>query len=99
LVTGYEYQGTRRTRTIGIREKEVNTAMAKVILDVPDISCEHCERAITKALQGEPGVASVKVDIPTKKVYLEYDPSELTLDKVRLILDDEGYPVKQSQPA
>lgn len=73
--------------------------MAKVILDVPDISCEHCERAITRALQGEQGVASVKVDVPTKKVYLEYDPAALTLDQVNQILDDEGYPVRASEPA
>ncbi len=73
--------------------------MSKVILDVPDISCEHCERAITRALRGERGVASVRVDIPAKKVYLEYDPAELTLENVRSVLDDEGYPVRASQPA
>lgn len=67
--------------------------MAKVILDVPDISCEHCQRAIEGALRQEAGVASVRVDVPTKKVYLDYDPTTLTLDHVSAVLDDEGYVV------
>ena len=38
--------------------------MATSILNVPDISCEHCERAITNALTPISGVRSVNVDIP-----------------------------------
>jgi copper chaperone CopZ len=67
--------------------------MAKVILDVPDISCEHCQRAIEGALRQETGVASVHVDVPTKKVYLDYDPAKLSLAHVSAVLDDEGYAV------
>ena len=67
--------------------------MAKVILDVPDISCEHCQRAIEGALQKEQGVASVRVDVPTKKVFLDYDPARLSLDQVSAVLDDEGYAI------
>lgn len=67
--------------------------MAKVTLTVPDISCEHCQRAILNALQPQEGVASVQVDIPTKKVHLDFDPSRISLEQVNAILDDEGYPV------
>jgi copper chaperone len=67
--------------------------MAKVILEVPDISCEHCQRAIEGALRKEAGVASVRVDVPTKQVFLDYDPQTLSLDQVAAILDDEGYAV------
>jgi copper chaperone CopZ len=72
--------------------------MAKIILDVPDISCEHCQRAIEGALSKEPGVASVRVDVPTKKVYLNYDPNQLTLDQVSAVLDDEGYAIAAQLP-
>ncbi len=37
--------------------------MNTVTLNVPDISCEHCERAITGALSPVDGVRSVRVDI------------------------------------
>jgi copper chaperone CopZ len=73
--------------------------MAKIILDVPDISCEHCQRAIEGALKGETGVESVRVDVATKKVYLDYNPSQLSLDQVKTILDDEGYAVAGTTPS
>jgi copper chaperone CopZ len=49
------------------------------------------------ALQGKPGVKSVQVDVPSKKVYLDYDESALSLDLVGEILDEEGYPVESTQ--
>lgn len=73
--------------------------MSKAVLDVPDISCEHCEKTITGALKDQPGVRSVKVDIPAKKVTLDYDEAAIDLGKVGAVLDDEGYPVRSSVPA
>lgn len=73
--------------------------MTKVTLTVPEISCEHCERAITDALAPQAGVKSVVVDIPTKKVILEYDEAQIDLDKVGVLLDEEGYQVESAVPA
>lgn len=67
--------------------------MAKTLLNVPDISCEHCQRAIEDALGKEPGVRTVHVDIATKTVSLDYDPLTISLETVGRILDDEGYSV------
>ena len=47
--------------------------MASTVLNVPDISCEHCERAITGALQPVEGVRLVNVDIPARQVHVDYD--------------------------
>ncbi len=68
--------------------------MSKVVLDVPEISCEHCSQAITKALQPLAGVQRVQVDVPTRKVHLEFDESKLSLDRVKEILAEEEYPVE-----
>lgn len=68
--------------------------MSKVILDVPEISCEHCSSAITKALQPREGVRSVSVDIPAQQVHLEYDEGTISLDQVKTILAEEEYPVE-----
>lgn len=68
--------------------------MSKVILDIPEISCEHCSQAITKALQPQAGVRSVSVDVPTQKVHLEYDERAISLDRVKEILAEEEYPVE-----
>ena len=73
--------------------------MAKAILSVPDISCEHCERTITEVLGETPGVRDVQVDIPGKTVRLEYDDQAIDLNKIGAVLDEEGYPVASTQPS
>lgn len=72
--------------------------MAKTVLNVPDISCEHCQHAIEGALRDAPGINAVHVDIAAKTVALDYDPSTVTLETVGQILDDEGYPVAGAVP-
>ena len=52
--------------------------MATAVLNVPTISCHHCENTINEALTPLAGVSSVNVDIPAKKVTVEYDPSAIT---------------------
>ena len=49
--------------------------MATTVLNVPDISCEHCQRTITNALAPLQGVRTVNVDIPTRHVRVDYDES------------------------
>jgi copper chaperone len=71
--------------------------MSQITLNVPDISCAHCEKTVLNALQGKPGVNSVQVSVPTKKVMLDYDESALPLDEVKEILDEEGYPVESTE--
>ncbi len=68
--------------------------MVSTILNVPDISCEHCERAITGALQPVGGVESVSVDIPAKQVWVNYDPAQVSVDRMKEILQEEDYPVE-----
>jgi len=63
-------------------------------LNVPDISCEHCQRAITEALSPVDGVRSVDVDIPSKQVRVEYDESVVDLNKLKEVLQEEDYPVE-----
>jgi copper ion binding protein len=67
--------------------------MESTTLVAPDISCEHCQHAIEGAVGKMEGVSSVKVDIPTKSVHINYDPHKVTLDKIEEVLDDEGYTV------
>ena len=64
-----------------------------VTLNVPDISCEHCERAVTQALTPVEGVQSVRVDIPSKQVRVEYDADTVGVDRMRDVLAQEDYPV------
>jgi copper chaperone CopZ len=73
--------------------------MSKVVLDVPDISCEHCSRAIVEALEPQQGVQQVRVDVPAQRVFLEFDEGQLSLEQVKSILAEEEYPVQAVTPA
>lgn len=68
--------------------------MTTSVLSVPDISCEHCQRTITEALQPVDGVESVSVDIPSKQVTVQYDPAVVGIERFKEILQEEEYPVE-----
>ncbi|MBV9578501.1 MAG: heavy-metal-associated domain-containing protein [Chloroflexi bacterium] len=68
--------------------------MASTVLNVPDISCEHCERTITNALTPISGVRTVNVDIPGKQVRVEYDEAQVSVDAMKNVLQEEDYPVE-----
>lgn len=57
---------------------------------VPDISCEHCQRAIEGEVGQVAGVDHVRVDIDAKVVTVDGDASD---DAVRAAIDEAGYSV------
>ena len=71
--------------------------MTTKVLSVPDISCEHCERAIKGALEPLPGVQLVNVDIPAKTVRVQFDEAQVDVAKIKQAVEDEEYPVASVQ--
>lgn len=71
--------------------------MAQVVLNVPDISCEHCVKTVTNALTPLQGVQNVQVDLPTKQVSVTYNPQQIDLDRMKSVLAEEDYPVATVQ--
>ena len=67
--------------------------MANAVLNVPDISCEHCERTITNALTPIEGVRVVNVDIPGKQVHIDFDETRVSVAQMKDVLQEEDYPV------
>jgi copper chaperone len=68
--------------------------METISYTAPTISCAHCQHAIEEAVGALPGVAQVRVDIPTKRVEVRYDPARLTATQIESTLDEEGYPAQ-----
>lgn len=58
----------------------------------PDIECDGCANAITKALGRIEGVTQTIVDIPTKKVTVSHDET-VTRQALEAALDRAGFPV------
>ncbi|VVN37923.1 MULTISPECIES: cation transporter [Pseudomonas] len=61
------------------------------VFNVQGMSCGHCVKAITNALQAKDPAASVRVDLAAKEVGVE---SALTSDQVIEAISEEGYAVK-----
>lgn len=66
--------------------------MQEVTFDVPGVSCEHCVNSITKATKGL-GVSEVQVDLPSKKVYVAFDPTKVGEQDLKAVIEEEGYDI------
>jgi copper chaperone len=61
------------------------------VFNVQGMSCGHCVKAITQALQAQDPAASVRIDLAAKEVGVE---SALTAEQVIALITEEGYEVK-----
>ena len=68
------------------------------ILNVPDVTCGHCERAIKNALKPISGLGKIEVDIPRKQVKVVYDESIVDMRTIGGILERQGYPIESENP-
>jgi len=67
--------------------------MKKSIIKVDGMSCEHCVKAITKAVGVLPGVDTVIVDLKNGTVSVEHDPVLAALDNIKNAIEEQGYDV------
>ena len=67
--------------------------MAKTVINVDGMACEHCVKAITKAVGAVSGVSGVSVNLEAKTVTVEHDPDRAPLDKIKFEIEDQGYDV------
>ncbi|MFI8225283.1 cation transporter [Pseudomonas sp. NPDC085632] len=61
------------------------------VFNVQGMSCGHCVKAITNAVQARDPAASVRVDLAAKEVGVE---SALSAEQVIEVISEEGYAVK-----
>lgn len=61
------------------------------VFNVQNMSCGHCVKAITNAVQARDPAASVRVDLAAQEVGVE---STLDAEKIIEAISAEGYPVK-----
>ncbi|HCT05075.1 MAG TPA: copper resistance protein CopZ [Pseudomonas sp.] len=61
------------------------------VFNVEGMTCGHCVRAVTQAVQNQDPAASVKVDLAAKEVGVE---SRLSAEQVISLITEEGYSAK-----
>lgn len=65
--------------------------MQHLNIAIEGMSCEHCVRAVEKAL-AQPGVANPRVRVGAAE--LDYDPAQATPESLLAAIADEGFPAK-----
>jgi copper chaperone len=68
--------------------------MEKATLNVQGMSCDHCVKAVEGSVGELNGVSSVKVNLKSKTVDVEFNNQEVSLDKIKETIDDQGYDVE-----
>ncbi|MGN2622371.1 heavy-metal-associated domain-containing protein [Stutzerimonas balearica] len=61
------------------------------VFNVTGMTCAHCERAVTQAIQALDPQARVEVDLAAGTVRVEGTPSE---QQIRAAIEEEGYQVR-----
>jgi len=61
---------------------------------VENMTCALCPITIRKAMEGVPGVQSVKVDFDTKTATVTFNPSQTNADTIAAASTNAGYPAK-----
>jgi copper chaperone len=68
--------------------------MEKAMLQVDGMSCEHCVKAVNKAIGTLAGVRDVVVDLKKGTVAFQYDPALTALAVIKAAIDEQGYEVR-----
>jgi len=55
------------------------------------MTCSGCERTISKVVSNIEGVTSVKADLDSSTVSVEYDSAKVTIDKIKDAVNKVGY--------
>jgi copper chaperone len=71
--------------------------MEALRLAIDGMSCGHCVRAVTKALEELPGVQVEQVSIGSASV--SYDPGRIAPDTIIDAINDEGYVAYRAEAA
>lgn len=67
--------------------------MKEVVLQAPEIHCNHCKESIEGAVGSLSGVQSVSVRIPEASISVAYDGGAVDLDSIKRAVEDQGYAV------
>ena len=65
--------------------------MAKRVIKIGGMSCEHCKKSVTEALEALDGVSEVSVDLAAGTARIELDESAYGEDGVRAAIEDIGF--------
>ena len=65
-------------------------------IPVSGMTCGHCVKTVTKALEAVPGVREARVDLEAERAEVDFEPgSEVGVEPLRQAVRQAGYEVPQ----
>ena len=62
-------------------------------LQVPEVHCDHCKTSLEGAVGALSGVSKVEVSVPEATLDVQYDESSVSLDDIKITIEEQGYAV------
>jgi mercuric ion transport protein len=87
----------KSSKTVNAANAEDNAPAnsKRVTFKVEGMTCASCEPAIRLALQKTPGVKRADVSYERGNAIVDYDPAQVTPEKLRDVINGTGYKVKE----
>ena len=63
------------------------------VFNVQGMTCGHCVKAVTRAVQAQDAAARVQVDLPSQQVRVQ---SQLAAEQILAAIREEGYQAEQA---
>ncbi|MFK9097132.1 heavy-metal-associated domain-containing protein [Pseudomonas guariconensis] len=63
------------------------------VFNVQGMTCGHCAKAVTRAVQAQDAAAQVQVDLPSQQVRVQ---SQLAAEQILAAIREEGYQAEQA---
>jgi Cu+-exporting ATPase len=73
------------------------TDAQSVELKVLGMTCEHCVRRVTKAIESLPGIEKVDVSLADEKASFVWDPSQIEKRTIIKAIEEAGYEVEDPE--
>lgn len=67
--------------------------MRKVLLQVPEVHCDHCKTSLEGAVGAMSGVEAVEVSVPDATLDVKFDEARVELDEIKGTIEEQGYAV------
>ncbi|MFH0070546.1 copper chaperone CopZ [Peribacillus sp. NPDC056705] len=72
--------------------------MEKMTVNVKGMSCGHCINSVEGNVGELSGVTTDKVNLDSGTVSVEFNPNEVSIDKIKETIDGQGYYISQPIP-
>lgn len=72
----------------------VNKNQKQSMIPVYGMTCEHCVRRVTQALENLPGVENVRVSLAEGEAIFTHDPARVGVEEVKRVIEEAGYSIE-----